>query len=324
MARISPPILSFVIPVFNEQEGLLSFHSSLVAILDSMKESYEIVYCDDGSADNTSQLLADLCTKHSGVHSVRLSRNFGKEIALSAGIAHATGDAIMTLDADGQYPVERIPDFVAAWQAGAQVVVGIRANTHEGFFKRFSSRLFYRLVNISSEQKLIPGSTDFRLINKEVQQAFLSLPETNRITRGLIDWLGFDRKYITYAQKEREYGTPSYSYRKLFKLAVNSIISLSPDLLHVIFYAGVGITLLAALLGGSVLVEQVILSDPLHWNFTGTAMLGILILFLVGLVVITQGILAAYIARILDQGKKRPLYLVDYKRSHGITRSKNE
>jgi glycosyltransferase involved in cell wall biosynthesis len=314
------PVLSFIIPIYNEAAGLTDFHASLVAVLGSLRPevSYEIIYCDDGSTDDSAKVLSGIADKDQTVKTILFSRNFGKESALSAGISHATGEAIITLDGDGQHPVELIPEFIAAWKAGSQVVVGIRKGSKGSLLKRAESKLFYSFFNSLSTQKLVPQSTDFRLIDKAVQTEFLKLEESNRITRGLIDWLGFERTYIDFVPNDRVGGQPGYSQRKLIQLAMNSVVSLSPRPLYLLGYLGVILTILALVVGIAVFIEQILLRDPLAWKFTGTAMLGILLLFFVGIILVSQGILAIYISHIHTESKRRPLYVIDRARSKRI------
>jgi len=319
---MSKHFISIVVPVYNEQAAIIPFHRTLIAALSDITDvTYEVIYCDDGSTDDTLDLIHALQTKDTSGRLVALSRNFGKEYALTAGIAQANGEAIMMLDGDGQHPVTYIKDFVAAWQRGAQVVVGIRAkSTHRTMMQRRFSSLFYTLFNRFTDQRLIPGSTDFRLIEREVANAFLELGESNRITRGLIDWLGFKKVSITFTANKREHGNASYSNRQLIRLALNSFVSLSPVPLYFFGYVGVAISGLSALLGIAVFIEQILLRDPMHWNFTGTAMLGILTLFLVGIILMSQGILSLYVSHIHSQSKGRPLYIIDRSRSVGINK----
>ncbi|MDB5167044.1 MAG: hypothetical protein JWN26_189 [Candidatus Saccharibacteria bacterium] len=305
-------MLSLVIPVYNEQAGLKAFHNSLVKVIEKLTASYEIIYCDDGSIDESRAVLSAIAAKNDKVKTIVFSRNFGKESALSAGITQATGEAIITIDGDGQHPVELIPAFIDAWNAGARVVVGIRKSSKSNALKKIESKLFYSLFNQLSSQKLIPGSTDFRLIDRSVQAAFLSLGESNRITRGLIDWLGFEPSYIKFELNRRLQGKPGYSQRKLLQLAMNSIVSLSPRPLYILGYLGMIVTTLALVLGLTVIVEQLMFGDPLHWRITGTAMLGIVLLFFVGILLISQGIVAIYISHIHTESKHRPLYVIDY------------
>jgi dolichol-phosphate mannosyltransferase len=247
---------------------------------------------------------------------LNLSRNFGKEIAITAGIFHASGDAVIILDADGQHPPKLLPKFIEKWQDGAQVVVGVRAsNQDEGLIKKYGSKLFYRLFNSASGASIVPRSTDFRLLDRAVVEEFKACSERNRITRGLIDWLGFERSYIEFNSPARIAGTASYSTSQLIKLALDSFVSLSLRPLEILSSTGFVITSLAFITGLGVFIEQIVLSDPLNLNITGSAMLGLFITFLVGLVITSQGIIATYLAHIHTQTQSRPLFIVNKKGS---------
>ena len=313
--------ISIVVPLFNEEKSINSFHKSLIKVLIQTKLEFEIVYIDDGSTDDTANLINNFKDKR--VKLIALSRNFGKEIALSAGVATSKYEAIIMLDGDGQHPVELIPEFISQWQSGSDVVIGLRkASSGRSTLARMNSYLFYKIFNLISGQKLIPESTDFRLIDREVAEEFNKLSEDHRMTRFLIDWLGFDRSYVHFDAKKREHGEASYSTRKLINLAFNSMISSSPKPLYFFAYLGVMICLLSLFLGIAVIIEQLILSDPLGWKFTGTAMLGILIIFLVGIVLMSQGIISVYISRIHNQSKGRPLYVINKRKSVGLSSQK--
>jgi dolichol-phosphate mannosyltransferase len=223
------------------------------------------------------------------------------------------------IDGDGQHPVESIPHFIEAWQKGGQVVIGVSVNRkNKEFLKRLGSKVFYFLINHLSSQKLTPGLTDFRLIDNSVQKAFIGLKENDRVTRGLIDWLGFKRVFVEYKENRRKNDQPGYGYRGLINLATNSILSLTLTPLYIFGLLGIFITIGSFLLGGAVIIEQLIMDDPLNWNFTGTAMLGILILFMVGIILMSQGVLSLYVSRLSLQSKGRPLYVIDYTSSAGI------
>jgi dolichol-phosphate mannosyltransferase len=314
------PLISFTIPLHNEAAGIADFHAQLEKMaVNATEDSYEIVYCDDGSSDQTGDIVRKICRTNPHVILIQLSRNFGKESALSAAIHQAHGQAIIMLDGDGQHPISAIPAFITSWRAGNKVVVGQRTGKDtETLTKRLGSWLFYSLFNRMTNQKLVAGTTDYRLIDRSVQQAFLALPETDRITRGLIDWLGFSRAYVPITRIARMSGTPSYSLRKLVVLATNSFVSLSSVPLYLFGYLGLIITTLSTILGLSVIVEQILLRDPWHWRFTGSAMLGILIVFLVGIVLISQGVISLYLSRVYTQAKQRPLYIIDYTASAGL------
>jgi glycosyltransferase involved in cell wall biosynthesis len=311
-------LISLVVPVYNEASGLLAFHVNLKQALEGIKgHRFEIIYCNDGSTDETSLIIKKWCESETNTKLISLSRNFGKENALAAGIAQASGEAIITIDGDGQHPVETIPKLIEAWEKGAQVVVGVRSEYAD---KRLSSKIFSWIFGKVAKQPILPDSTDFRLIDKDVREAFLSLEESNRINRGLIDWLGFKRELVYFKTNKRLSGKASYSRKKLISLAVSSFVSLSPRPLYMFGYLGIFITSTSFILGMAVLIEQVIAGDPYHWRFTGTAMLSILLLFLVGIILMYQGIVSLYLSHIHDQTKKRPLYIINYADSEGLKR----
>lgn len=308
--------LSVVVPVYNEGQGMRAFHAELTKVLDTvMPNAYEIIYCNDGSTDSTFSVLSDIANDHPGVRVLSLSRNFGKETATTAGIHEAKGEAILMLDADGQHPVELIPKFIKRWQAGIKVVVGIRTdNQREGVVKRYGSRLFYWVFNRFTGMKLVPGLSDFQLIDASVQREFRRLSEHNRITRGLIDWLGFPREYITFKAKPRLNGQAGYSFKKLFKLAIDSVISLSISPLYITAYIG-AIVLPISLLLVLFMVGNWLLGDPVGLRATGSAYLGVFMLFLVGILLVSQGIIGLYLSHIHTETQNRPLYIVDEERS---------
>lgn len=320
MSEPNQPLLSVVVPLYNEADGLIDFHKSLVETLGrSAKGSFEIIYVDDGSQDQTATTVSRFCKDDQRIKLLKLSRNFGKENALSAGIDAAVGQAILTIDGDGQHPVDLIPKFLAAWQKGAKVVIGVRrASSSDDWFKRLGARVFYRLFNRLTGERLVPHSTDFRLIDKTVQREFIKLQESDRLTRGLIDWLGFKRQYIEFDAGRRYSDHPGYSRQRLVRLATHSFVSMTPVPLYLFGYLGVFITTAALILGGSVFFEQIVFNDPWHWKFSGTAMIGILILFLVGLLLMAQGMLSLYISHIHSQTKGRPLYVIDREGSIGV------
>lgn len=311
-------LISIVIPAYNEGENVEAFYGQLSSVLNKLHDyNFEIVYVNDGSTDNTAELILELAKNHSEVKLIDLSRNFGKEIATTAGIHYANGNAIITIDADGQHPPEFITNFIARWEKGAQVVVGLRtSNQKEGFIKRYGSILFYRLFNASTGIRLIPGSTDFRLIDRCVQEDFTKMTERNRITRGLIDWLGYKREFIEFAAKERMGGQATYSVSKLIKLALDSFVSLSIAPLYFAIYVGFIIMPFALLLALFMAVEDLLLGGPLSLNPTGSAYLTVLVLFLVGLIIFSQGIMSLYLSHIHTETKNRPLFVVNKKHSN--------
>lgn len=305
------PKLSLIIPVYNEADGIEQFHQSLAKIIKDHSFDARVIYVDDGSTDESAQIITKIASLDKTVHPLFLSRNFGKEVATSAGIHVAQGDATIIIDADGQHPVELIPEFVKQWQGGHQVIVGVRkTNQKEGPVKKYGSVVFYKILNLLGAPHVTPGSTDYRLIDKEVVKAFNQLTEHNRITRSLIDWLGFKRSYLYFDAKPREYGEASYSTKKLVSLAMNGFVSLSFTPLYFSGYLGVLIMLISFVMSSLTLINELLLGDPLGLNISGTAILAMLILFLVGLLMVGQGLLALYIARIYSETQNRPLYIL--------------
>ena len=308
-------LLSVVIPAYNEEKNIEQTCKDVAAAIPS-EYDYEIIVVNDGSRDDTAEVVRRISGDNERVKLVYFARNFGKEIATTAGINQSKGAATIIIDADGQHPPELIPDFVRRWEDGSQVVVGVRtSNTKEGFIKHYGSKFFYYLFNKYMGVKIVPASTDFRLIDQEVREAFSELKEANRITRGLIDWLGFDVSYLEFNARERLYGEAAYSTRKLIKLALNSFVSLSFFPLYLTGYVGLLITALSFVGGVFVFVENYLIGDPLGLDVTGSGILGILILFMVGLVLTGQGLTALYISRIYEEAKARPLYVINKARS---------
>jgi dolichol-phosphate mannosyltransferase len=312
--------LSVIIPAYNEEESFPKFYPSLLkVIIDTVGKSYEIVMVNDGSSDGTLKLLQDIANQNKKLRVVNFSRNFGKEIAVTAGISYAQGEVII-IDADGQHPPELIPKFVKLWEDGYQVVIGVReSNQKEGLTKRYGSKLFYKLLNVTSDTTLIAGATDFRLIDRAVQAEFIQFSEHYRITRGLIDWMGFRRATIPFHANKRIAGQASYRVSKLIRLALNSFVSLSVAPLYIFGYVGAFITFGAFMVGLFVIIEQLILGDPLGLRVTGTAMLSILTLFLVGILLISQGLISVYLSHVHAQTQNRPLFIVDKQNSIRLT-----
>lgn len=315
--------ISVVIPAYNEAAGIEQFHKRLLlpALQDLDIES-EIVYVDDGSHDGTLAIISEIGKSDKNVRVVALSRNFGKEIAVTAGIAASSGNATIILDADGQHPPSLIGSFVDEWKKGAQVVIGVRENVPDySRLKRLGSRFYNKTFNSIIGSKAIANTTDFRLIDKDVREEFLKLTEQNRITRGLIDWLGFRRAYITFDAPERIAGKPTYSIHKLMQLAFHSITSLSIRPLLWLMWSGIVVTVSAFLLGGFLLIEQILMHDPMGLDFTGTALLSIFISFLIGIVLTSEGILGLYVANVQEQTRGRPLYVVNHKYSVNLEKN---
>ena len=313
--------ISIIIPVFNEEKGIERFFEDRLkkALKNLKKYKFEIIFVNDGSTDKTLKILQSFAKKDKNVKVLSLVRNFGKETALSAGMRYATGAAVLTIDADNQQPPEKIKDFIKAWEKGAEIVIGVRDRyTKHGLIPKIGSKLFYRLLRLMGNKTTIPGSTDFRLMDRVAVDEFNQLTEHNRITRGLIDWMGYERAEIYYTYGERIAGSPSYKFRKLWNLAIDSFVSMSTTPLVIFGYIGIFITVGSFLLGGFCIINQYILGDPLGLYWNGAVQMAIFITFLIGLVLISQAITALYISHIHAETQNRPLYIVSKKQSRNL------
>jgi len=306
-------LLSIIIPVNNEQDSLDWHHKKIIKTLDAITNiNYEIIYVDDGSSDESLDIIKHIAKQNNRLKYISFSRNFGKEAAISAGMKKAIGDAVFILDSDGQHPIELIDKFIAKWQDGYDVVIGIRqSNQGEGIVKSVGSKLFYALLKIvDNSRETIPGSTDFRLIDRKVVDQYNILTERNRISRNLIDWLGFKRATIPFNANARHAGQASYSYPKLVKLAIDGTIKHSTRPLKLIGILGLLISTISLLLMIFLLIEKYIFADSLNLAVSGTAFLAMFLSFLVGVVLACQGLLALYIENIYYETQNRPLYII--------------
>ncbi|MFH0829348.1 MAG: glycosyltransferase family 2 protein [Candidatus Kerfeldbacteria bacterium] len=307
--------ISIVVPVYNEELSIPTFYQQLKQVLSSIAYDTEVLFVNDASTDGSQAILEGISASDPTVKVIEFVRNFGKEIATTAGINQCIGDVCIMLDADLQHPPEQIPDFIKKWEEGAEVVVGIRrVNKGEDFVKRIGSFWFYKIINAIGYVKLIPYTTDFRLIDREVIDTFNTLSEKNRITRGLIDWMGFRSAYVYFDANVRASGSASYSTIKLFRLAFASIVSLSLFPLRLAGYLGLIITLFSGLLGLVVVVFKYVYPTAWGLSITGSATLAIIIVFLVGIILICLGLIALYIANIHSEVINRPMYIVRKKR----------
>ena len=292
----------------------------------TQSESFEMIFVNDGSRDDTSEQVIKLRHKDPRVRLVELARNFGKEIAVTAGIHRASGAAAITIDADLQHPPALIPELIAGWHQGNEVVVGVRQSGygHSTLVHRVFSKLFYRIMKVISETEVVPNATDYRLIDRVVINEFNRFTERNRLTRGLIDWLGFSRSYVAFKPATRNAGEASYSYIKLLKLALNSFVSMSLLPLRVASYLGSAIIAVTVPLGAFIFVEKYILADPYNLNFSGPAILAVILLFMCGVILSAQGLTALYIANIHSEVMNRPLYVARRERLSDSLAEHNE
>lgn len=305
--------ISIIIPSYNEEKNISLIYQ---AICDEWKKGLtdnydlELIFVDDGSQDNSVKEISKLMKKDNRVKLLEFSRNFGKEIATTAGINYCTGDACIMMDADLQHPINILPEFIHRWESeGIEVLIGVRKSSKsDSFVKRWGGVIFYKIMRMISDVPIVPQATDYRLLDRQVIDAFNKMTERSRLTRGLIDWLGFKRRLLYFEADERIEGKASYSTFKLFKLAITSIISLSLFPLRVASYLGVGIIFVSGILGIFMLLDRFLFNW--EFNFSGTAILADIILFLIGVVLIALGLLAFYIGSIYKETQGRPMYIV--------------
>ncbi len=300
-------MISIIIPMKNEGEGLPLLFSKLLPSLRNCHQAFEIIAVNDGSTDNTLQILGDYQKTMPFLRIVDLSRNFGKEAALTAGMAIAKGDAAIPIDADLQDPTELIPIMVSKWQEGYEMVIAARDDrSQDGFFKRVFSNGFYYIFNLFSDTRLVPNAGDFRLFDRKIIDAFVSLPERTRFNKGLFAWLGFRSCVVTHSRPERAVGKSKWNYKKLFRFAIDGITSFSASPLKIFSYVGFITAIWAILYGAYIVINTLLHGNPVP----GYPSLIALILFFGGLNMIGIGILGEYVSRIFIETKQRPLYIV--------------
>jgi len=308
MCQKNYPTLSIICPTHNESPNIFPFLKKLLPVLQKIGESYEIIFINDGSTDNTLVKLLEAKKEFAYIRIINLSRNFGKEAALTAGIDHARGQAVIPIDADLQHPPELIEEMVKKWKEGYDVVAAKRlSRTGEHPLKKLSARLFYNLHNKISDIDIPADIGDFRLMSRKVVEALKLLPENQRFMKGIFAWVGFKTAVVEYYQEERYAGTSSFNAWKLWNFALDGITSFSTVPLRVWFYIGLVISGLSFLLGIYIVMEVVFqgISVP------GYASTILMVLFLGGIQLIGIGILGEYIGRIFKEVKRRPTYIVE-------------
>ena len=305
--RPEPKLLSVVVPCANEEQVLNQTHARLVEVLGSRELDFEIVYVDDGSTDATPLILQALQRTDERVRVVRLSRNFGHQVAITAGMEHASGDAVVVIDADLQDPPEVIAEFVKVWQNGHDVAYGVRAERDgETPFKLLTAKAFYRLIGRLSETKIPLDTGDFRLMDRKVVDALLAMPERDRFIRGMVSWLGFSQVGVPYHRAARQAGSTKFSLLKMLRFALDGIASFSTAPLKLASWLGFAVSGVALM---GILVTLYARLFEKNW-VQGWASLVIAILFLGGVQLICLGIIGEYVGRIYGESKRRPLYLV--------------
>ncbi len=297
--------LSIVIPVFNEQDLLETMVTNLIGILEEIEAEPDILLVDDGSTDATPETIARLCSDRNVITAVTLSRNFGKEAAIHAGIARASGDCVLVMDADLQHPPSLIPEMMAAWQKGALVVEAVKLEpVRTGLVNRLGAVLFYRLYRRLSGLE-ITNHSDFKLLDRSVADLYLQMKEKHRFFRGLVHWMGLDAVQLTFAAGPSYARSSRWSIFGLIKYALNNISSFTTLPLQVITFMGVGVVLLGAVLGVWTLGDKL-----LGQSAEGFTTINLLLIILGGAIMTSLGILGHYIGKIYEEVKDRPDYIV--------------
>lgn len=300
-------LISVVIPVYNEQDCLETLMGRLLAVQSACGETFEFLFVDDGSSDASRDILGRLSAANQNVRTIFLSRNFGHEAATTAGIDHAGGDAVILIDSDLQDPPEVIPELIARWREGNQIVYARRRTRQgEGPMKRFTAWLFYRIIRKWAEVNIPPDTGDFRLMDRCVVQQFRRCREQNRFVRGLVAWTGFRQAEVLYDRHERFGGQTKYNFVKLLVLALDAVMGFSIKPLRMGMAMGL-LVMLASLAVTAVVVAQKLFGDiPIN----GYAMLATGVFFLGGVQIFLIGLVGEYVGRTYRQVQQRPLYVV--------------
>ncbi len=311
--------LSVVVPVYDEVEVLRAFHARLGDSLARLELAWEVIYVDDGSGDGTRDIVADLCERDHRVGSILLSRHFGKELAITAGIDHAAGDAVVIIDADLQDPPELIPEMVRLWsEQGVDNVYAERASRFgETALKKSSSDLFYRLMPRVGDVRLPANTGDFRLLSRRAVAALRGLREQHRFMKGLFAWIGYSQQAVTYHREPRAAGRTKWGYWRLLNLAIDGLTSFSVMPLRVAGFVGLGVAVAAFVYGIVVVYKSLVYGDSL----AGYPSLMVALLFLGGVQLVALGIIGEYLGRVFNETKGRPLYLVESYRPATAARS---
>jgi dolichol-phosphate mannosyltransferase len=304
--QISEPEVSVVIPIYNEAENIPALYERLIAVLNGIKLNFEIVFVDDGSTDQSIESLNEIGRSDKRVMVIELARNFGHQVAITAGLDYARGRAVAVMDADLQDPPEILPQFVDKWCEGHDVVYAVREHRKEGWLKRTSYTVFYRLLRYIAHIEIPLDTGDFCIMDRRVVELLKSMPERNRFVRGIRSWVGLKQVGLPFERHARHAGTSKYTVGRLMLLALDGLISFSYVPLRLISALGFSVSLLSLVLAVFFFVKKLVygLSPP------GYASLIVSIFFLAGIQLITLGVIGEYIGRIFEEAKRRPMYVL--------------
>lgn len=317
-------LLSIVIPVYNEEEVIEEFNRRLVNTFSKTDIKYEVIYVNDGSNSQTSKILKKIAASAKNIRLIELSRNFGHQIAVTAGLDYSSGEIVVVIDADLQDPPEIILQMIDQWRNGYKVVYGIRKNRKENIFKRMAYYAFYRLLQSFSKVYIPPDSGDFSLMDRQVVNMLVAMPERNRFVRGLRSWVGFKQIGIEYDRDERFAGESKYSLSKLFLLASDGVVNFSITPINMISNIGLFLfvsSILAAIFLIIWRISNFKILGHMPSDVQGFTTLAVLLLFFSGVQLLSVGIIGQYIGRIYDESKQRPKYIVEDE--VGFPKSKN-
>lgn len=304
---MSGKLISVIAPCFNEEKNVAALHARLSSVFAHAQDSLEIVFVDDGSSDCTSAEIEKISTHDGRVRLVQFARNFGKEAALTAGLDHASGDAVVFIDADLQHPPEFIHQMIAAWRDGAEVVYGVRQNRDgDGLARRTFTFFFYGLLNTFGEIRIPPNAGDYRLLDRKAADALRALPERNRFMKGLYAWVGFRTLALPLKVEDREVGQSRFSFAKLAEFGLGGITAFSNIPLRLAGFVGLAVAIAALLYGLFEIVSAVLLDR----QTPGFATLVVAIMFFGGVQMMFLGIIGEYVGRIYTEVKGRPVYIV--------------
>lgn len=299
--------LTIVVPAFNEQDVLPELYRRLTAVVDTLNASLELVFVNDGSTDNTLSVLDGLKARDQRIAIVDLSRNFGKEVAMTAGLDHAHGDAVVIIDADLQDPPELIPQLIQHWRDGFDVVYARRTSrAGESVLKKTTAHIFYRLMQRLSRVQIPPDTGDFRLLSRRAVEALSGLREQHRFMKGLFAWIGYPQTAVFYERAARHQGKSKWNYRGLWNFALEGITSFSTLPLHVATYLGLVTAFSAFFFGLFIVADTLLFGNPVP----GYPSLLVVVLFLGGIQLMALGVIGEYLGRMFDETKRRPLYLL--------------
>lgn len=299
--------ISIVVPVYNEQENIEVFYQEVCKYMEPLPHEFELVFVDDGSSDATPVILDRLAMRDERVRAIILARNYGHQLALTCGLDHAKGDAVITMDGDMQHPPQMLPVLIVKWEEGFEVIQTIRVTT-EGvpLLKKVTSRLFYKLINIMSKVRVYEGGSDFRLLDRQVVDSFRRFRESARFIRGMISAIGYRQVHIEFTAPRRYAGSSKFSLQKMLHFALDGITAYSKLPLRFAFYIGVVFGIISFILTMNVIYIKMFTGDAVP----GWATISASILLLGGLQLIGIGIIGEYVGRIFEEVKQRPLYLV--------------